>query len=78
MGYQEICCHIIFRIKMDGNFTSKARFFWISYYKLTNLQHILHHCEIRNNSDCFIMKAINDLDNIAADIGNTYLNAIFR
>ena len=75
-GYQYIGCHMIFYIKMGVNFTRKS--FFIADGHSTDLPG-----SIDNSSGVsrdimrivFIHSALNNIDVIAANIGNAYLNA---
>ena len=79
VGYQEICCHMIFDIKMDGRFTRKARYVASGHttdppYPITYSSVLsIHSIRIE-----FTLAALNGLDIRASDIGNSYLNAKCR
>ena len=77
-GHAEIGCHMVFDIKMDGEFTCKARFMvngnetndlpkWDVYTSVVS----------RETMVCiaFLYAALNDLSVLSCDILNAYLNA---
>ena len=74
--YQEIHCHMIFDINMDGRFTRKARYVSgghttdppssITYYRVVSRDSIII---------AFTLASLNGVYIRAADIGNAYLNA---
>ena len=78
-GYQEICCHIIFNMNMDEQFTRKARYVAgghntdppssITYSSIVSIYSI---------RITFTLAALNDVDIRAADIRNEYLNAKYQ
>ena len=79
VGYQEICCHMIFDINMDGRFTRKARYvagghttdppYSITYYSVVSRDNIIIE---------FTLVALNGVYIRASDISNAYLNAKCR
>ena len=74
-GYQEIGCHMIFDINMDGNFTRKDRFF--AGGNTTDLPALITYQSVVSRDSVWIalmIAALNDIDSFAADIGNVYLN----
>ena len=78
-GYQEIKCHIIFDIKMDGKFTRKARF--VAGGHTTDPPAAITYSSVVARDSvriAFTIAAMNDLDIMACDIGNAYLNAPCR
>lgn len=79
-GYQEIGCHMIFDIKMDGKFTKKARF--VAGGHTTDSQTtIIYSSSVVSRESVRIasmLAALNDLNIYAADNGNAYLNAECR
>ena len=79
VGYQEIGCHMIFDIKMDGKFTRKARFVAGGHTtdppSSTTYSSVVSRDSVRI---AFLLAALNDLDIWTADIGNAYLNAPCR
>lgn len=79
VGYQEIRCHMIFDIKMDGRFTRKARFVAGGHTTETPAS-ITYSSVVSRDSVriAFMLAALNDLDLAAADVGNAYLNAPCR
>jgi len=75
-GYQEIKCHMIFDIKMDGEFTRKARF--VAGGHTTEAPASTTYSSVVSCESvriAFLVAALNDLDIFAADVGNAYLNA---
>ena len=68
-GYQEIGCHMIFDIKMDGNFTRKARF--VAGGHTTDPPASITYSSVVYRDSvriAFMLAALNDLDVFAADI----------
>ena len=79
VGYQRIDCHLIFDIKMDGNFTRKARF--VAGGHTTKAPASITYSSVVSRDSvriAFLIAALNDLDVFAADVGNAYLNAPCR
>ena len=79
VGYQEIRCHMIFDIKMDGKFTRKARFV-AGGHTTDPPSSITYSSVVARDSVriAFTIAALNGLDCMACDIGNAYLNAPCR
>ncbi len=78
-AYQEIQCHMIFDIKMDGKFTRKARF--VAGGHTTDPPSSITYSSVVSRDSvriAFMLAALNDLDLSACDIGNAYLNAPCR
>jgi hypothetical protein len=77
VGFQEISCHIIFDVKMD--LTRKARFVAGGHVTETPAS-ITYSCVVSRDSVriAFLIAALNDLDIVACDVGNAYLNAPCR
>lgn len=78
-GYQEIKCHWVFDIKMDGNFTRKARL--VAGGHTTETPSSLTYSSVVSRDSvrlAFLIAALNDLDIMCADVGNAYLNAPCR
>ena len=76
-GYQEITCHLIFDVKMD--FTRKARF--VANGAKTEAPASITYSSVVSRDSvklAFLIAALNDLDVLACDIGNAYLNAPCR
>ena len=76
-GYQEIKCHMIFDVKMD--FTRKARF--VARGDLTTTTPKVTYSSVVSRDSvwlAFLMAGLNDLDIMACDISNAYLNAPCR
>ena len=61
---------------MDGNFTTKARFF-ADGHTTDPSESIIYSIVVSRDSlqIAFMLTLLNDLDVFAADIGNAYLNA---
>ena len=79
VGYQEIKCHMIFDIKMDGKFTRKARL--VAGGHTTDPPASATYSSVVSRDSvriAFMMAALNDLEVCAADVGNAYLNAPCR
>ena len=77
--YEHVNVHMIFDIKMDGNFTRKARLVADSHTTAPKSP-ITHSSVVSRESDriTFILESLNDLDILACDIGNAYLNSKCR
>ena len=77
IGFQEITCHIIFDVKMD--FTRKARLVAGGHTTVTPSS-ITYSSVVSRDSVrlAFMLAALNDLDILACDVGNAYLNAPCR
>lgn len=77
VGYQEISCHIIFDVKMD--LSRKAHFVAGGHVTesptSTTYSSVVSRDSVRI---AFLIAALNDLDVIACDVGNAYLNAPCR
>ena len=79
VGYQEIKCHMIFTIKMDGKFTRKARL--VAGGHTTNTPSAITYSSVVSRDTvriAFVIAALNGLDVSSCDIGNAYLNAPCR
>ena len=77
VGFQEIKCHIIFDVKMD--LTRKARF--VAGGHLTEPPASITYSSVVSRDSvriAFLLAALNNLDVLACDIGNAYLNAPCR
>jgi len=77
VGYKWIRCHMVFDIKMD--FTRKARF--VAGGHMTDPPSTLTYSSVVSRDSvriAFVLAALNDLNLLAADIGNAYLNAPAR
>jgi len=76
IGYQEIKCHMVFDIKMDGDLTGKARFV-VGGHIMEAPSSITYSSVVSRESIrlAFLIAALNDLEVYAADVGNAYLNA---
>lgn len=78
IGYQEIRCHMVFDVKMEG-LTRKARF--VAGGHTTETPKSLTYASVVSRESVrigFLIAALNDLNIMAADIGNAYLNADCR
>ena len=76
-SFQEISCHIIFDVKMD--FTRKARY--VAGGHTTEAPVGICYSSVVSRDSvriAFLVAALNDLDILATDIGNAYLNAPCR
>ena len=76
-GFQEMKCHMIFDVKID--FTRKARF--VAGGHMTEAPASLTYSSVVGRDSvkiAFLLAALNDLDLMACDIGNAYLNAPCR
>ena len=79
VGYQEIHCHMIFDINMDGRFTCKARY--VAGGHTTDPPSSITYSSVVFRDSVrilFTLAALKDIDIISADIGNAYLNAKCR
>ena len=77
VGYQQIRCHMIFDIKLD--FTRKARYV-AGGHTTTAPASMTYSSVVARDSVRLVLlhAALNDIDLLAADIGNAYLNATCR
>jgi len=74
IGYKWIKCHMVFDIKMD--FTRKARY--VAGGHMTDPPATLTYSSVVSRDSvriAFLLAALNDIDILACDIGNAYLNA---
>ncbi len=74
VGFQEITCHIIFHVKMD--LTRKTIF--VASGCLTEPPASITYARVVSLDSVrlvFLLAALNDLDIVACDVGNAYLNA---
>jgi len=79
IGYQEIKCHMVFDIKMDGDLTRKARF--VAGGHTTEAPSSITYSSIVSRESiqlAFLIAALNNLEVYAADVGNAYLNVTCR
>jgi len=79
IGFQEIRCHMIFDVKMDGDLTRKARF--VAGGHTTDTPDTVTYSSVVSRESirlAFLIAALNDLEIFAANIGNAYLNAPCR
>jgi hypothetical protein len=79
-GYQQIGCHMIFDIKMDGQFTRKARFVANGNETRDIESHHTYASVVTRESVriAFLYAALNDLNVLGCDVSNAYLNAPCR
>ena len=78
-GYQEICCHMIFDIKMGENFRRKARM--VADGHRTETPAALTYSSVVSRDSMRIaltIAALNDLSVLACDVQNAYLTAKCR
>jgi len=79
IGYQEIRCHMVFDIKLDGDLTRKACF--VAGGHTTDTPDSTTYSSVVSQESvriAFLIAALNDLQIFAADVGNAYLNAPCR
>jgi hypothetical protein len=77
IGFQEIKCHVIFNVKMD--FTRKACF--VAGGHLTEAPGSITYSSVVSRDSirlAFLIAGLNDLDVLAGDVTNAYLNAPCR
>jgi hypothetical protein len=77
IGFQEIRCHVIFNVKMD--FTRKARF--VAGGHMTDTPGSITYSSVVSRDSVrlvFLIAGLNDLDVLAGDVTNSYLNALRR
>jgi ribosomal protein L31E len=78
-GYQEIKCHWVFDIKLDGNFTRKARL--VAGGHMTNEPSSVTYSSVVSRDSvriALMLAALNDLDVYSMDVSNAYLYAPCR
>jgi hypothetical protein len=74
VGWSQISCHLIFDVKMD--LTRKARY--VAGGHLTNVDPSFTYASVVSRDSvriAFMLAALNELDILAGDIQNAYLNA---
>jgi hypothetical protein len=77
IGFQEICCHVIFDVKRD--FTRKARFVAGGHTTDTPASDAYSSVVSQDSVRlAFLIAGLNDLDVLAWDVTNAYLNAKCR
>ena len=76
-GFQQITCHMVFDIKMDGSFTRKARFVANGAQTRDVPAYDTYASVVTRESVriAFLHAALNGLDVLACDVSNAYLNA---
>lgn len=79
VGFQEIKCHMIFSVRMDGQFTRKARFV-VGGHRTNPPASITYSSVVARDTVriAFVIAALHDLDVMSCGIGNAYLNAPYR
>ena len=78
-GYEHFNLHMIFDIKMDGNFTRKV--ILVAYDHTTALPSSITYSIVVSRESvriAFLLASLNDFDICACYIGNAYLNAKYR
>jgi len=81
VGFRRLKCHMVFDIKLDGNFTRKARFVADGSVARGKVDPIAAYSSVVSRDSvriAFLLAAVNDLNIEAADVGNAYLNAKSR
>ena len=76
LGYTEIKCHLVFDIKLDGNFTRKARF--VADGSQVDLPKSMTYSSVVSRESvriAFLLASLNELEVSACDISGAYLNA---
>ena len=79
VGYQEIGCHMVFDIKLDGLFRRKARL--VAGGHATEPPASVTYASVVSRDSvrlAFLIGALNELDVLAADVQNAYINAPCR
>ena len=79
IGYQEIKCHMIFDVKLSENFRRKARL--VGGGHTTNAPASITYSSVVSRDSVKIaltIAALDDLDNLACDIQNSYLMEVYR
>ena len=79
VGYQETCCHMIFDIKMDVQFTCKAHY--VAGSHTTDPPSSITYSSVVSRNSIRIVFTLSDLNDVAirdADIGNAYFNAKYQ
>ena len=74
VGYQEVCCHMIFNVKMNG-LAWKAQL--VAGGHTTDTPSSITYSSVVSRDSVrivFLVAALNDLDVMSVDIGNAYLN----
>ena len=76
-GFQEITCHMVFDVKMDGKFTRKARFVADGHKTQDVPAHATYASVVSRESVrlAFLHAALNNLDVLSCDVSNAFLNA---
>jgi hypothetical protein len=78
-GFEEIGCHMVFDIKMDGKFTRKARY--VANGNETEPPTAQTYASVVSRDSvriALLYAALNDLDVLSCDVTNAYLNAECR
>ena len=76
-GYNEMTCHMVFDIKMDGLFTRKARYVADGHTSGYVPGYLTYSSVVTRESVriAFLYAALNELDILSCDVTNAYLNA---
>ena len=78
-GYEHVNVHMIFDIKMDGNFTINARL--VADGHTTSPPSSITYSSVVSREIVrilFLLASLNDLDKFTCDICNAYINSKFR
>ena len=78
-GFQQIQCHMIFDVKLDGSFTRKARF--VANGNQTDAPSSLTYASVVSRESvriALLYASLNDLSILGCDVSNAYLNAPCR
>lgn len=76
LGFQEMKCHMVFDIKMDGKFTRKARL--VAGGHMVDADVAVTYSSVVSRDSvriAFLVAALNDCEVYAADVENAYINA---
>ena len=79
VGYKEICCHMIFDINMDRRFIRKAHY--VAGSHTTDLPSSITYSSVVSRDSVrieFTLAALIDVEIMAIDISNSYLNVKCR
>jgi hypothetical protein len=79
VGFQETGCHVIFNVKMDGNFTRKVRLVACGHTTVAPASITCSSVVSRESVQlAFAVAGLNDLDVRATDVSNACLHAPCR
>jgi len=77
IGFQEIKCHVVFDVKIDGDLTCKACLVAGGYTMETPAS--TTYSSVVSHESAFLIAALNDLDVFAADVGtHTLMHPVGR